>query len=96
MKEDRLAERLARLEQQIRAFKELHADELQLVLDELADIKAELTASQGPPAEAPAETGGADPAAGSAKRARWVAEQERKTRPLSRRELLRGRGEEEP
>ena len=100
MKEDRLAERLSRLEQQIRAFKELHADELQLVLDELADIKAELTASQGPPAElpaqAPAATAGADPAAGSAKRARWVAEQERKTRPLSRRELLRGRGEEEP
>ena len=96
MKEDRLAERLSRLEQQIRAFKELHADELQLVLDELADIKSELTASPGPPAEPPAQTAGADPAAGSAKRARWVAEQERKTRPLSRRELFRGRGEEEP
>ena len=89
-------ERLARLEQQIRAFKELHADELQLVLDELADIKAELAASPGPAAEPPAETPSADPAAGSAKRARWVAEQERKTRPLSRRQLLRGRGEEEP
>jgi hypothetical protein len=94
--EDRFVGRLARLEQQIRAFKELHANELQLILDELADIKAELVASSGLAAEPPAATPSADPAAGSAKRARWVAEQERKARPLSRRELLRGREEAEP
>jgi len=61
-RDERLAERLARLEQQIRSFRELHvaevgdlakklgtlvelhADELQLVLDELADIAREVAA----------------------------------------------------
>ena len=99
MSQNPLAERLRRLEQQIRAFKVLHADELQLILDELADINRELTASGDPAAPAeppPAEGQSADPAAGSAKRAHWLAEQERKARPLSRRELLRGREEEVP
>jgi len=104
---DRLAIRLRRLEQQIRSFKELHttevsdlarklemmtklhADELQLILDELADIAAEAT----PPASTEPRAEATDPAARSPKRAKWLAEQERKTRPLSRRELLRGRGE---
>jgi len=103
--EDRRAVRLRRLEQQIRSFKELHttevsdlarkletmtklhADELQLILDELADIAAEVT----PPVQSVVL---ADPAASSPKRAKWLAEQERKTKPLSRRELLRGRGED--
>ena len=102
---DELAVRLRRLEQQIRSFKELHtsevsdlaqklqaitkmhADELQLILDELADIASEVTT------EAPAASE-ADPAASSPKRARWLADQERKSKPLSRRELLRGRGED--
>ena len=102
---DEIAVRLRRLEQQIRSFKELHttevsdlaqklqaitkmhADELQLILDELADIASEVTT------EAPTASG-ADPAASSPKRARWLAEQERKSKPLSRRELLRGRGED--
>jgi len=35
-----------------------------------------------------------DPAAASPKRAKWLAEEERKQRPMSRRELLRGRDEE--
>lgn len=106
MSEDRLALRLRRLEQQVRAFKDLHvaevsdlaeklaaivrlhADELQLILDEIADIKKELAV---PPVPAAPE---GDPAANSPKRAKWLAEQERKAHP-SRRELLLGREEDE-
>lgn len=92
----RLETRVARLEQQIRAFKELHATELGLILDELGSLRADLAAmapaasaqSAAPAADA------ADPAASSPKRAAWLAEQERRERerraPLSRRELLRG------
>ena len=89
----KLLERLRRVEQQIRAFKELHASELQLVLDELADIAGEVEASRGAPLPGP-EAPVDDPAANSPKRAKWLAEQERKQRPQSRRELLFGRGEE--
>lgn len=89
--------RVARLEQQIRAFKELHAGELGLILDELGSLRAELAAMAVPP---PAPDPGApmptaeDPAAASPKRAAWLAEQQRKEQerhaPLSRRDLLRG------
>jgi hypothetical protein len=91
---ERLTERLRRLEQQIRAFKELHANELQIILDELTDIASEVEAlaADSTPAALPAAP--TDPAAASPKRAKWLADQERKTRPLSRRELLRGRDEE--
>ena len=40
----KLATKVARLEQQIRAFKELHATELGLILDELTALRAELVA----------------------------------------------------
>jgi hypothetical protein len=86
----KLAERLRRVEQQIRAFKELHSNELQIILDELADITAELAADVAEPAADRLEV--TDPAAASPKRAKWLSEQERKAKPLSRRELLRGRG----
>jgi hypothetical protein len=107
--DDRLLLRLRRLEQQIRAFRDLHtrevadlatkleaigtlqADELQLILDQLADILADLTPPEPKAVDAPTS----DPAAGSPKRAKWLAEQERKGAPLSRRELLRGR-EDDP
>ena len=93
MRTERLIERLRRVEQQIRAFKELHASELQRILDELTDITNEVASESQPEAiEAPAESA-VDPAAGSPKRAKWLADQERKSRPLSRRELLRGRDE---
>ena len=90
--------RVARLEQQIRAFKQLHADELQLILDELSSFRAELAAmaqsAQTPPAPAN------DPAANSPKRAAWLAEERRKDEerraPLSRREFLRGGKSDEP
>lgn len=92
----KLETRVARLEQQIRAFKELHASELGIILDELAAMRAELVALKEPPAATPApEANPGDPAASSAKRAAWLAEEERRERerqaPLSRRELLRGR-----
>jgi len=86
--------RLRRVGAQIKAFRELHSQELQLILDELADIavasehRAAATAEAAPYATATA----ADPAAASPKRARWLAEQERRSH-LSRRELLRGREE---
>lgn len=95
--------RLRRLDRQIRAFRDLHvhevneaaerltaiaklqADELQLILDELADLAADVAAAA--PEGRDADPSPADPAAGSPKRARWLAEQERRAHP-SRRELL--------
>jgi uncharacterized membrane protein len=89
-----LSARLHRVEQQIRAFRELHSSELQLILDELTDISKQLDeekaaeAAAAPPADAAKESSPADPAASSPKRAKWLAEQERKAAPKSRRELL--------
>ena len=85
--------RVARLEQQIRSFKELHASELGLILGELASLRADLAAMAAPPSDPAAQTGTlADPAAGSPKRAAWLAEEARKEQkrkaPKSRRELL--------
>lgn len=92
-----LETRVARLEQQIRAFKELHAQELQLILDELTSLRAELAALATPSTEPPAPPD--DPAANSPRRAAWLAEQQRKEEerraPLSRREFLRGGREDE-
>jgi len=93
-----LETRIARLEQQIKAFKELHAGELQLILDELSSFRAELAAMKAPAADTP-PVDPADPAANSPKRKAWLAEQQRKEEerkaPLSRRELLRGSREKE-
>lgn len=83
-----LATRLRRLEQQIRAFKELHATELQLILDELTDIAAQVETEKAEASGPGAAVDPADPAAASPKRAKWLAEQERKAAPMSRRELL--------
>lgn len=80
--------RLRRLQQQLAAFRKLHDDDLQLLVDELnglvADLDAETNAAQAAP------EAGTDPAAGSPKRAKWIAEQEAKSHP-TRRDLLRGR-----
>lgn len=94
MNTERLVERLQRVEQQIRAFKELHASELQLIIDELTDITSEIEAPSRLAASEALPESAVDPAAGSPKRTKWLAEQERKSRPLSRRELLRGRDDE--
>lgn len=89
-----LAARLRRVEQQIRAFSKLHASELQLILDELTDISKQVEAEKAAdsalaaPADATDQVDPADPAAASPKRAKWLAEQERKSAPKSRRELL--------
>ena len=90
--------RVARLEQQVRAFKTLHESELGLILDELTAFRAELAAMA---TESPAAVDPKDPAANSPKRRAWLAEEQRKEdarhAPLSRRELLRGsRDEEKP
>lgn len=98
-----IVERLRRLEQQLRTLGELqakelaeygergatlarvHNDELRIVVDEIAAIRAELAAAARP-TTAPT----------SAKRERWLAEEERKANPppKSRRELLRGRADD--
>lgn len=77
--------RLRRVEQQIRAFSKLHASELQLILDELTDISKQLEEEKAPETGQPDP---ADPAASSPKRAKWLAEQQRKAAPKSRRDLL--------
>jgi hypothetical protein len=85
-----LSARLRRVEQQIRAFRELHQSELQIILDELTDIARQVDAekaAKSAPAS-PVDATDADPAAGSPKRAKWLAEQEKKAAPKSRRELL--------
>jgi hypothetical protein len=95
-----LSARLHRVEQQIRAFSKLHASELQLILDELTDIskqledeKAAASAASGPAADT-TKVDPTDPSASSPKRAKWLAEQERKAAPKSRRELLFGERDE--
>jgi hypothetical protein len=96
-----LATRLRRIQRQIAAFHDLHADELQLIIDELHDLAAELEPkpsdvadppAASEPASAPTSSLDADPAAASPKRAKWLAERERRAH-LTRRDLLRGRGD---
>ena len=77
---------MSELATKVQVIAQLHADELQLILDELAGIEGELGTRND------AATG--DPAASSPKRAKWLAEEERRAGPVSRRELLRGRGED--
>jgi hypothetical protein len=92
-----LSTRLRRVEQQIRAFKQLHESELQLILDELTDISKQVEdeiAAERASATPVAPADPADPAASSPKRAKWLAEQERKSAPRSRRELLFGERDE--
>jgi hypothetical protein len=91
-----VAARLRRVEQQIRAFKELHQSELQIILDELGDIARQVeaeAAAESTPNASPVDP--ADPAASSPKRAKWLAEQEEKAAPKSRRELLFGERNED-
>ncbi len=84
-----LADRLA-------AVAKLHGDELQLILDETRDIAAQIEEATVVDEVGPADGGTAatpgDPAASSPKRARWLAEQQRRSH-ITRRDLLRGREE---
>ncbi len=94
---EELSARLRRVEQQVRAFKELHQSELQIILDELTDIVKQVDAEKAaaaPPAQT-SEVDAADPAASSPKRAKWLAEQANKAAPKSRRELLFGERDKE-
>ncbi len=85
----------ADLAARLRAYRDIQRDEANMVLQELVEIQADLgeqlaaaETSAPPPPPAP----GADPAVNSARRARWLAEQEaeaeRLREPLSRRELF--------
>jgi hypothetical protein len=95
---EELSARLRRVEQQVRAFRELHQSELQIILDELSDIVKQVDAERAAVAASPAQTSEADPAdpaASSAKRAKWLAEQAKKAAPKSRRDLLFGERDRE-
>lgn len=95
---EELSARLRRVEQQVRAFKELHQNELQIILDELTDIAKQVEAEHAANDQARAqtsETDPADPAASSPKRAKWLAEQANRAAPKSRRELLFGERDKE-
>jgi hypothetical protein len=83
--------------QRARTVARLQADEAQLVVDELVDIRTELAGEAavsvpGPDGEDITVVG--DPAVDSPKRARWIAEQAARDaqlrRPRSRRQLLGG------
>ncbi len=58
----KLETRVARLEQQIRSFKELHASELGLILDELASLRSDLAAMAAPPAAGAPASSAEEPA----------------------------------
>lgn len=78
------------------AYREIHSQEQDLVIDEIADIRAELAQENQVSASAPASPTAdeviEDPAAHSPKRARWLAEQERqRNQPVSRRDLFTNR-----
>ena len=79
---DKVDGRLRRLQQQISAFRKLHDDDLQLLIDELRGLASDLDAPAVQASDAPAD---------SPRRAKWLAEQEERSH-LSRRDLLRGRG----
>src|SRR5258705_3469440 len=94
---EELSARLRRVEQQVRAFTELHQSELQIILDGLTDIARQVDAKRAA-AASPTQTSVVDPddpAASSPKRAKWLSEQANKAAPKSRRELLFGERERE-
>ena len=80
--------------ERVREYRDLHAQEVQLVLDELADVRTDIEREAqrgaGDDAVETAEAAPTDPAASSPRRARWLAEQARRSnaRPLSRRVFL--------
>ncbi len=94
---EELSARLRRVEQQVRAFKELHQSELQIILDELTDIAKQVDAEKAAATTTTqtSEVDPDDPAASSPKRAKWLAEQANKAAPKSRRELLFGERDRE-
>jgi hypothetical protein len=85
---------VSEIARKLTAISQLQADELQLILDELDVIVGEAgTAAAAPEVSTSAPVADPqDPAAASPKRAKWLAEQEPRS-PVSRRELLLGRGE---
>jgi hypothetical protein len=79
----------------LRAFQQMQRDEAQLVIDEITDIRAEMSAAASKSEQEQLKVlNFEDPAVDSPKRARWLAEQaardEQLRRPRSRRHLLGG------
>jgi hypothetical protein len=80
--------------ERVRAYRDLHGQEVRLVLDELADVRADLERESQGGAEADAAEPSAaettDPAANSPRRARWLGEQAQRPGigPRSRRTFL--------
>lgn len=80
----------------LRAYRDIQRDEATMVVGELVDIQSDMiNAAQPPTPGEPAPAGAGvpgDPAANSAKRAKWLAEQsaeaEKLRQPVSRRELF--------
>ena len=77
----------------LRAYRDVQRDEARMVVQELVDIRDDMTAAVQPedvPQTPP--TAGHDPAVNSARRAKWLAEQaaeaERLRQPVSRRDLF--------
>jgi len=91
---------LTELATRVNTYKDLHAQESRLVLEELADLRAELEAEpsdfaamDGPAADPSAAAMSdtlPDPAAASPTRARWLAREIRRAEstPISRRQFL--------
>lgn len=75
------------LASRLRAYRDIQRDEADMVVQELVDIQADM--GDGSDLQAPPQ---GDPAAKSARRAKWLAEQEaeaeRLREPISRRELF--------
>lgn len=73
-------------------YQELHTQETAMVIGELADLEADLAATEARPEPAPVRTppDPVDPAADSPKRAHWLAEQANRLviQPISRRGFL--------
>src|SRR5919197_2819978 len=79
------------LAQRLRAYRDVQRNEATMVVDELLDIQNDMAAAQpSEPLEAPPAVPGAagDPAINSPRRAKWLAEEERRRQPLSRRDLF--------
>jgi hypothetical protein len=87
------------LASRLRTYRDLHTQEAGLILDELADVQADLeletraeVSKKPESSELPAVESSpspVDPAANSPKHARWLAEQARRAeRPVSRRDLF--------
>lgn len=82
---------LDEISSRLKAYGDLHEQEIAMVIEELADLESDLAETQAAHEEAPSTArDSVDPAEHSPKRARWLAAQQNRppTRPVSRRGFL--------